>query len=259
MIVNPNSYRLKVLINWSNIYSTTKYFYHLLFFNHYYLSRIVQDLFLDQKFFFLTQKLHFVYLKNKILTKFNFINTFIFFNDFFIFRKDRKFYRRLFQLFKKNKSILGFQKVLNIINFFYFYFFKFPKILTLKSILNNQFKSIVKLRTFNKFHFIVYKNNFLDIYSIGRIAYNILVFQRRNVWAAINFIGRILTNLLLKKRILGFKYLFVGRFSRRNRASYLWKLLGRLPLNSRLKRIDYISIPVILKYGTCTVHIWIHY
>jgi len=65
--------------------------------------------------------------------------------------------------------------------------------------------------------------------------------------------------LLRKKYIRGFKILFSGRFSRRDRSSYYWKSRGKVPLNSISSHIDYSLVIVKLLNSLCGIKVWVNF
>lgn len=57
--------------------------------------------------------------------------------------------------------------------------------------------------------------------------------------------------------IKGFMFLLKGRFSRKERASKIWIKKGKLNQVSIYTKLDYCKIPVILKFGTASIWIWL--
>jgi hypothetical protein len=65
--------------------------------------------------------------------------------------------------------------------------------------------------------------------------------------------------LLLKKKfkLRGFKFLLAGRFFRRNRAIYIWRTYGAVPLATKLSKIDFAVKTMQMKYSKPIVKLWI--
>ena len=68
----------------------------------------------------------------------------------------------------------------------------------------------------------------------------------------------IMKNLKENQNILGYKFSFSGRFSRREMATYEWFVDGAIPLNTINAKIEYKQFPVLLKDGICGIKIWIN-
>lgn len=68
-----------------------------------------------------------------------------------------------------------------------------------------------------------------------------------------------LLKLLRLKIIKGFKIFLAGRFSRKDRATFTWRKIGKLPLSTKLAYIDYASGHVAVRYSTCAVKVWIYF
>jgi ribosomal protein S3 len=67
-----------------------------------------------------------------------------------------------------------------------------------------------------------------------------------------------LSIFLYQKCILGFKISFKGRFSRRQRASFMWERVSSTPLNDKSSFVDFSYDFIILKYGACGLKVWLH-
>ena len=57
--------------------------------------------------------------------------------------------------------------------------------------------------------------------------------------------------------IKGYKVLLAGRFSRRDRATYMWRNMGAVKLGDRLSSIDFFSLPILSTYSKAVIKIWI--
>ena len=60
---------------------------------------------------------------------------------------------------------------------------------------------------------------------------------------------------LRRKFILGYRFLIMGRLTRKDRAIFKWYQIGPLPLSTRISRIDYANRQVALKYSLCSMKI----
>lgn len=71
-------------------------------------------------------------------------------------------------------------------------------------------------------------------------------------------VSPIIKDLRSTEDVLGFKFLFSGRFSRREMATYEWFVDGAVPLNTIKVNIEYRQFTVLLKDGVCGIKIWIN-
>jgi len=83
-------------------------------------------------------------------------------------------------------------------------------------------------------------------YSLGNILHPLARFLKESISGS-------------KNSLVGFKIDCKGRFTRRQRASFLTLKEGRLPFSSRNMFIDYASDSVILKYGKCGLKVWLFF
>jgi ribosomal protein S3 len=58
--------------------------------------------------------------------------------------------------------------------------------------------------------------------------------------------------------LLGYKFEFKGRFTRKQRAANLWYLRGANPLSSMDQNVEIGVRKMILKYGACCVKVWLY-
>lgn len=72
----------------------------------------------------------------------------------------------------------------------------------------------------------------------------------------INSITKILQLYIKYNLIFGYKILCMGRFSRKDRASYIWRSF-KIPLNTKFSAIDFSWRNIILKYSICIIKVWI--
>ena len=59
------------------------------------------------------------------------------------------------------------------------------------------------------------------------------------------------------KVIIGYKFEFSGRFTRKQRATKLWYLRGLNPLSSMNQFVEMGFHTMNLKYGSCSIKVWI--
>jgi hypothetical protein len=64
--------------------------------------------------------------------------------------------------------------------------------------------------------------------------------------------------LMSSEGLIGYRFDFSGRFTRKQRASRLSYKGGSVPFSSLSSKIDYEEGSVILKYGKCGVKIWLN-
>jgi len=61
-----------------------------------------------------------------------------------------------------------------------------------------------------------------------------------------------------KSILMGFKFAFRGRFSRKQRASFIWIHEGKVPLNTLNLFIDYSFLTITLKNSIVSIKIWLY-
>jgi len=61
-----------------------------------------------------------------------------------------------------------------------------------------------------------------------------------------------------KAILYGYKFHFVGRFTRKQQAANLWYKFGSLANSSAVANVDYAFYTVILRYSVCTVKVWLY-
>jgi ribosomal protein S3 len=60
-----------------------------------------------------------------------------------------------------------------------------------------------------------------------------------------------------KYRLRGFKFLLAGRFLRRDRATFIWRTRGAVPLGTKLAKIDFATRSMQMKYSRPIAKLWI--
>ena len=58
--------------------------------------------------------------------------------------------------------------------------------------------------------------------------------------------------------LYGYKFHFVGRFTRKQKSANLWFLRGAVSFSNVYAKIDYGVYTVILRYSICTVKVWLY-
>lgn len=103
------------------------------------------------------------------------------------------------------------------------------------------------------------KSVFLEASSILDFIMNFLKRRRRvtKINKLFYRIIRILRFFRARYRLRGFKLLLAGRFLRRDRATYIWRTRGGVPLGSKLSKIDYAVRTIQMKYSKPIVKLWI--
>lgn len=79
-------------------------------------------------------------------------------------------------------------------------------------------------------------------FRISRLIYDIL---------------RILKRLVRARKVEGYKFLLAGRFSRRDRATYIWKAYSSVPLSTKLSNIDFQYRQLQMRYSLGILKLWI--
>jgi hypothetical protein len=83
--------------------------------------------------------------------------------------------------------------------------------------------------------------------------------QYYTVWEVLRNVNYLLQSLMRRKRcfVRGYKILCSGRFSRKQRATYSWRVFGSLAVGSMKSKLDYTYRTIALKYSTCTIKVWV--
>lgn len=58
--------------------------------------------------------------------------------------------------------------------------------------------------------------------------------------------------------LYGYKFHFVGRFTRKQRSANLWFIRGSMPYSNMLAKIEYSVSNVVLKYSICSIKVWLY-
>lgn len=184
-----------------------------------------------------------------------------------IFKQGEKFFFNIFKVFFRNKK--NFQLKLKkqfkvFMKIFYFFIVKkiifFVEKIFWGSIKNLLIFNLIKLCSHSKIfiNFFFLDPEYLD--SNFLIQFLIIRLRQGISFQSLFFkINNMLFKFLSKNRLLGFKIALKGRFTRRQRASFFWKRVGRVSLNDKLSFIDFSSDSIILKYGLCSLKLWLHF
>lgn len=68
---------------------------------------------------------------------------------------------------------------------------------------------------------------------------------------------RILRRLVKTQKIAGYRFLLAGRFSRRDRATFIWKGYSSIPLSTKLSSIDYQYRYLQMRFSLGILKLWI--
>jgi len=58
--------------------------------------------------------------------------------------------------------------------------------------------------------------------------------------------------------LYGYKFQFVGRFTRKQKSANLWFIKGYLETSSFDSNVDYSQTSVILRFSVCSVKVWLY-
>lgn len=202
----------------------------------------------------LTKTLKYLKLLVKNILYVNYLNnnSLIIYNTF-IYNKNFKY--KIFKDFTK----------LFYISIFYRVFITFNKIVLKSKIYFN----ILFLNAFDTLnymsYFIKYKRK-LPVKLINFSLYfykNILNYEylKKLWWKFNNFNLRNIRQTYIvkyKSILMGFKFAFRGRFSRKQRASFIWIHEGKVPLNTLNLFIDYSFLTISLKNSAVSIKIWLY-
>jgi hypothetical protein len=102
----------------------------------------------------------------------------------------------------------------------------------------------------------------INFYSTSELSIDVvkkfIIIRLQQRFKVSQIIVPIMKNLKENKSVLGFKFSFSGRFSRREMATYEWFVDGAVPLNTINAKIEYKQFPVLLKDGICGIKVWIN-
>lgn len=108
----------------------------------------------------------------------------------------------------------------------------------------------------SKFVLHICKINYLgvNIQTIG----NYIGARLKQRFKVMQIMAPVIKNLQQNKNILGYKFSFCGRFSRKEIATYEYYKHGAVPLNTRKALIEYALFGVILKDSYCGIKVWLN-
>ena len=213
---------------------------------------------LEQKRYLNKNKYLFKHLLNKYLFLFKYLlkkNTLItieFFNCFLVTKKQLKNSIVIKVFFNYFKYFLFYQFYLNYFAHNYYYLNKYN---------NNFFLNLFK--TFKSTKNVFFEKNIfcLNVFLINLSFFFLNSFLKLQY---LNFCGNDLYKINKTKvhkkslSMLGFKFHFVGRFSRRQRASSIWFMQGKVPLNTLEAKIEYGYYTIPLFNSAIRVKIYIN-
>jgi len=85
-------------------------------------------------------------------------------------------------------------------------------------------------------------------FALNKILFSVVTLLRSKI-----------TNRKLRSPLLGFRFSCAGRFTRKQRATFMWDRFGKIPLNMVSAVIDYTYLPIKLKNGICGLKFWLHF
>jgi hypothetical protein len=198
------------------------------------------------------------YLKYlKVLFKGNFyknylnINTFHFYNTYMYYKKMKSNFINFIKLFYIcifYRSFLTFNK-LNLKSKTYFnklFSNTYNIFAYISDFIKYKFKVPLKIINFSSFFF----KNILNYEYLKRCWLKFKNFNLRNI--------RQQYIVKYKSILMGFKFAFRGRFSRKQRASFIWIHEGKVPLNTLNLFIDYSFLTITLKNSAISIKIWLY-
>lgn len=294
-LVHPLGWRLYFSKYWKINFFSSKRAFLILFFktklifeivlsilNKYYLLNQKRDILRFSTFkIFLNSSFLFVLIQYKLYWK----NIFFEF-DFLNYKKNLYLRRNYFISFKKKKNYLinnfkrnhisllyrfdeeeeedNFSFILThefskYYKFFFkkifFFFFFLPQLMFLKDFLINTLNKVDSI-SMKKIFFLGLNQKTFNINDVLNLIEILLRLKLKANFILYRII-KILKFYKKKQKLKGFKFLLAGRFSRRDRATFLWRTFGAVSLGSRLSVIEYYTRPVILQYSKCIAKIWL--
>ena len=224
-------------------------------------------------------------------------NPYILYNYKMLFRKKAKRYKRiLIKTLKYLKILFRNNLYLNYLNINSLCFYNIY--MHHKNIKYNTFKQFIKIFyiciyykvfiIFNKINIknkIIFNNLFLNAFDIFNYMSCYIKYKRKIALKIVNFSLFFYKNILnyeylrklwwnfkilnlrnirqkylikYKSILMGFKFAFRGRFSRKQRASFIWIHEGKVPLNTLSLFIDYSFLTVTLKNSVVGIKIWLY-
>lgn len=235
--------------------------------------------------------LFFIFLLFRFFFKFCFV--LLMFKDFFFFEFDIflnflfssffSFYnyylelKRLFFYFSKKFIFIGnFVRIYLFLKRFFFFESRYRFLIPSK-VSNNHYLSNFKLfiierffsgsvffylaQYMNTYFFpmkIIIKYKLLSSNSVS--AYLLYLFFVRNLKSRkpINkIVSLVISDLRVKKGLIGFRILTSGRFTRKERAFYKWMSINRVPLSVYNSVVDYYAGVFKSRFGICSLRIWL--
>ena len=137
----------------------------------------------------------------------------------------------------------------------FFFFFFIPQFVFLKDFFVNTLNKINPLIEKKIFFLGLNQKNF-NINDVLNLIELLLHYRFRPSFVLYKVI-KILRFYKKNQKLHGFKFLLAGRFSRRDRATFLWRTFGAVSLGSRLSVINYYTRQIILPYSKCVAKIWL--
>lgn len=193
-----------------------------------------------------------VLLKNHLYINYQTNNFLIFFNVYIYHKKT------------KNTNYKNFRKMVYI-SIFYKVFILFNKVV-FKS---KAYFNFIFLNTFNVLNFMSYFIKYKQKLPVKLINFSMFFYKNilhyeylKRYWSKFkNFNLRNIRQKYIfryKSVLMGYKFAFRGRFSRKQRASFIWIHEGKVPLNTLNLFIDYSFLTITLKNSIVGIKIWLY-
>jgi ribosomal protein S3 len=88
--------------------------------------------------------------------------------------------------------------------------------------------------------------------------FSIRLQQYYTIWEIFKNIKVLFKKLMFTHNVLkGYKIIFSGRFSRKQRTTYSWKNFGTLGPATVKSKLDYSNTVIPLRYSLCSIKVWI--
>lgn len=142
----------------------------------------------------------------------------------------------------------------SLIRFIFIYLCQMPVFIKIKEILKNKVRRLLFPAVDLDVFFIINKSYFLDI-NLLKTAVLDLFEKQFPLYRVSSFLKRVLYTMLKIKEIKGFKFLLIGRFSRRDRAVHRYVIESKVTFSCRALNVYHTIIPLFLEYGACNIHI----
>ena len=105
-------------------------------------------------------------------------------------------------------------------------------------------------------HIVSVNKNYITADMVSEF-FSIKLDQRYTIWELLRTINFLFKNQMARKTVSGYKIVCSGRFSRKQRATYSWKIFRSLAPASVKSNLDYSYRTIALKYSACTIKVYV--